>query len=95
MSEHNEEESLNELSFGVIGTDNSIFQIEFKDGVRTIEAWVVTECGGRDELAKIAHGLKAVTYGDFMNSIHEVMTSRKVNNYVNNFVAQHFAPKLF
>lgn len=85
-----------EISFGIVGAaDNSVAQIAFSDGPRQIPAWVIAELGGPGELEKIADSLKAVSFEDFMEGVHSVMTSRKVNNMQRDFVAQHFNPKFF
>ena len=94
MSEENKEPV--EISFGIVGAaDNSVAQIAFADGPRQIPAWVITELGGPGELEKIADNLNAVTFEDFMQGVHSVMTSRKLNNMQQAFVAQHFNPKFF
>jgi len=93
MSEENQEQV--EISFGVVGTGSSQCLVRFANGVREIPAWVIAESGGPAELERIADSLEAVTFEEFMAGVHEVMTSRKLNNMQQAFVASHFAPKFF
>lgn len=94
MSE-DEQESPVEITIGIIGANASHVNVLFADGLQHVPPHVIAGLGGPDEFAKIADDLQGVTFDKFMESFYTVMTSRKVDNYMSNFVSNHFGSKLF